>query len=85
MVTNTVLKTYLENGTHKFEISCDIIEKFSNVGCITKKRGGYKNNSSSGLNALIMIYATGRNINVPHINRNKNNTKLPKKERFIFL
>ena len=69
-VINTVLKRYLENGTHDFPRSTNRSWKLSMVGFLTKNLGGYMNISSIGLKALFMAYTIGIAMNTA--NRPKN-------------
>ena len=52
-------------------------EKFISVGFRTKIRGGNKNISSSGLNALFIVRISGNKLNDPHNARKINNVISP--------
>ena len=57
-----LLTKYLEAGTLVFAAMANRSEKFSHVGCFTKKRGGKANNSSNGLKALKTMKIIGNDI-----------------------
>lgn len=48
---NKLLNTYLDKGIPDSSEKVKSNRKFSNVGLLTRNRGGYANNSVNGLNA----------------------------------
>lgn len=82
IVINNVLAIYRENGTHEFPIKMTRSRKLSIVGFTTKNLGGKMKSSSKGLNALLIVYTSGSDMNAPNTPRNRNNKKLTANERF---
>ncbi|MCY9693857.1 hypothetical protein [Paenibacillus alginolyticus] len=71
--TNTLLKMYLVKGTIEVSVAVSRSKKLRSVGLCTKNRGGYRNSSSSGLNAVETMYTIGSAVNETSASMNKYN------------
>jgi len=62
-----LLKTYLVNGITDALRAVKSSEKFWKVGFFTKILGGYKYNSSKGINALFIMAIRGKDVKATSI------------------
>ena len=77
IVTNIVLKKYLEKGTSELPKALTKSEKLFNVGFLTKNLGGYKNISSRGLKALDTVNTSGYALKLPNFGKKMNKAISP--------
>jgi hypothetical protein len=66
-VTIRLLNAYRVNGIVELPSDISRSAKFLAVGFLTKNRGGNRNNSCNGLNAVDTKYTKGRAVNVTKI------------------
>ena len=84
-VSSRLLNRYRETGTQVELVRLNSTAKLSSVGRDTVRRGGYTNNSSTGLIDWTMEKRKGIAVKTPMAAKRTSTTKLPSRERLSLL